>query len=468
MTPFWHAFRDVLIGLRAGEDAPVSKYKVELEHASDRSKEERKRELHLLEFRARNIVSAQKRVVERTLRRLQAAHDHSVKVIERVEKELNENYSVNTVAKKEREKAEIQFERWRKAVGRPPYRMGHHSLVDRLRLTLEPVPNSDGGITSMASTIDTNGSSPRVRHLVSVVTKLFGIVVIPLDTLYAIPGFEVLLDNSFIAYISAVILGFIFIFLGTVLAHLAPRAYSHSLNEEGQIVGTFKKLPTTLFVIAIIVSITTVYAATTIRSIVPEASVELTNIDEFVTEIESLEQRIQTLENPEFELVKIVALRKDLTLAEDEINSLRKSVLPRFTADALIALCFYSLGILSVMISKLAEYDPVFEYELAALAYGSALHTEVEIANSINSGRARADALLATLNVNIEDQEKSMEDVQLDEARKASIEDKNIEISALEADDRAKIKRETLAYAKYFRLLTRNEESIREWERIYS
>ncbi|MCJ8239279.1 hypothetical protein [Peteryoungia algae] len=467
MKRFWHAVRDVVVGLKVDEDSPVAKYKVELEHASERLKKDRERELHLLEFKAKNFIAARQTAVERTVRRLKAAHSHSTAVVERVEKELEEKYSLKTVARAEREKAQAQFEKWQKAVGRPPYRTEHRSLIDRLRLTLEPLPSSDGGITSMASTIDTNGSPPRTRSFISIAAGIIGLVVIPMDVIYALPGFRVILEDPFFAQIAAVILGLMLIFLGGTLAYLIPRAYSHSVDDAGNIAGKFNKVPLALFIVIAMLGLATIYGATTIRSIVPEANAALAEQSSINMEVSSLRSRplgSTTLEDRREEIVRLEGANSGLV---DRMAELRVVNTPRLSADALIAMCFYALGVLSVMISRSAHRDPVFEYELAALSYGGALGAEVEIANSIQSGRAKAEALLAELNVNIEDQEKELGDVQLDEARKASIEDKKLEIEALEADDRAKIKRETLEYAKYLRLLTRSPRPLREWEELY-
>ena len=96
------------------------------------------------------------------------------------------------------------------------------------------------------------------------------------------------------------------------------------------------------------------------------------------------------------------------------------------------------------------------------------MKTEVQIANGVSDGRARAEAIIAKLDVEIENKEQELEDeVGPTEKIEAEIQDMKFAMEAAEAGDAARIKREALTYAKSLKLLTRNPEALREWENIF-
>lgn len=468
MKRFFHALRDVVLGVRVGRDHPVAKYKVELERASERNRIQRERQLHSLEFQAKQDEQNTRNKRERLLRRIKAARKHSGEVLKRAESELEEKHSLRVVARRERERSEERFEAWHAALGRPPYKMEHRSMIDRLRFKLEPMQGSEGGLASMASTIDTETLSPRWRRAISIGAGVVGVLVIPFDIVYSLPGFEVLLEDPFFARMAAILLGIILFSLGSTLSYLITRVRSRHLLEDGKIGSSYSGLYAVLIVLVTLLSLTTIYGATTVRSIVPEANTLLAEQRMLSTRISSLEQRNRGGRTVEDRAEEISLLREQAGSIREQLSELRHVTYPVVSADAVIAFSFYFFAVVSVMVSKVSRHDPVFEYQLAAQSYSAALNTEVRIVNGISSGRAKAEAIIADLDVNIEDQEQELKDeVGPSKKIEAQIQDMKFAMQAAEADDSARIKREALTYAKSLKFLTWNPKALREWEEIF-
>jgi len=341
-------------------------------------------------------------------------------------------------------------------------------MIDRLRFKLEPMKGAEGGLASMASTIDTENMSPKWRRVISFGAGILGLLVIPFDIVYSLPGFEVLLDDPFFARMAAILLGIILFSLGSTLAYLIMRVRSRHLREDGTIGSSYSKMYAILLFLVTFLSLTTIYGATTVRSIVPDANTLLADEAALTTRISSLEERNRAGTTLESRNAEITLLRRQATRVRDELAELRHVTKPVASADAVIAFSFYFFAILSVMVAKVSRHDPVFEYELAAQSYSLALRTEVHIANGVSAGRARAEAIIADLDVEIEDQEKELENkIGPSEKIEAKIQDMKLEMKAAEADDDARIKREALAYAKSLKFLTWNPEALREWETLF-
>lgn len=459
--------RDVLLGLRAGADQPVSKYKIELEEHFAKKRIERERKLHSLEFKANQSEKATKRQRQRNLDRINAVREHSEAVLEKQKKELDSKHSLLSVARRERERAEKRFDEWQEALGRPPFWSAHRSLIDRMRFKFEPQTGEGNGLSAMTSTIDTEAFGSVGRRFMAIVSGVLGFLVIPFDIYYSLPGFEMILEDRRYAGVAALLLGIILAAVGSTSALLLTLMTTRRL-KDGVITTKFHSTYLVLFVLSMFIGLCVVYGGTTVRSIVPEVNsleVEKQTIGTLISQIEqggfanqSLEQRTAELERLNLEDDRL----------EAEISELKTVQFPRLTADALIAFCFYSFAILSILVSRIAGRDPVFEYELATRAWVSSVHNEIRLNNAISRGTSQADAIIASLKLNAQEAAAELEDeAGPSELTEAAVKEQKFVNEAEEAEEVERIKREALRYTKSFRFLTRNRAVIDEWTAIF-
>jgi hypothetical protein len=106
---YFHALRDVLLGLRAGDDQPIHKYKIELEEHFAKKRIERDRKLHALEFKATQSEKSTKQQRKRNLDRINAIREHSEVVLEKQKRKIEEHHSLLSLARRERARAEDRF-----------------------------------------------------------------------------------------------------------------------------------------------------------------------------------------------------------------------------------------------------------------------------------------------------------------------------------------------------------------------
>ena len=231
MKRFFHALRDVLLGLRAGADQPVSKYKIELEEDFAKKRIERERKLHSLEFKAVQSEKATKRQRQRNLDRINSVREHSESVLDKQKKELESKNSLLSVARRERERAETRFEEWQNALGRPPFWSAHRSLIDRMRFKFEPQSGEGNGLAAMNSTIDTEAFGGFWRRTFALASGFLGFLVIPFDIYYSLPGFEMILEDRRYAGVAALLLGIILAAVGSTSALLLTLMTTRRLKD---------------------------------------------------------------------------------------------------------------------------------------------------------------------------------------------------------------------------------------------
>lgn len=467
MKRFFHALRDVLFGLRAGEDQPVSKYKIELEEDFAKKRIERERKLHLLEFKAIQSEKETKRRRQRNLDRVNSVREHSESVLSKQKKELESKNSLLSVARRERERAETRFEEWQNALGRPPFWSAHRSLVDRMRFKLEPQSGEGNGLAAMNSSINTEGFGGFWRRTLAIGSGILGFLLIPLDIYYSLPGFEMILEDRRYAIVAALLLGIILAAVGSTSALLLTLMTTRKL-KDGKIT---KKIHATYLVLLLttgFVGACVVYGGTTVRSIVPEVnSVEAKQrtVGTLIDQIEQGGFANLGLERRSAELARLSAEAERL---EKEESSLKSIQITRLTADALIAFCFYSFAIISILVSKIAGRDPIFEYELATRAWVSSVHNEIRLTNAISHGTSKADAIIASLKLGAQEAGAELGDkAGPSELTQAAVKEQEFINKAEEAEEVERIKREALRYTKSFRFLTRNRAVLDEWAKIF-
>lgn len=296
---------------------------------------------------------------------------------------------------------------------------------------------------------------------------VLGFLVIPFDIYYSLPGFEIILEDRRYASVAALLLGIILVAVGSTSALLLMLMTTRRL-KDGKITSSFHITYLVLFLFSVFIGLCVIYGGTTVRSIIPEVNRLQVQRQTLGTRIGQIEQggfANLGIERRAEELVRLILDDKRL---EREIQDLKIVQYPRLTADALIAFCFYSFAILSIMVSRIVRRDPVFEYELATRAWVGAVHNEIRLTDAIEKGTSAADAIIAGLKLRAQEAEAELDDeAGPSEYTQAAVKEQKFINDAEEAEELERIKREALKYAKAFRFLTRNREVLDEWRQIF-
>ncbi|MGH1458422.1 MAG: hypothetical protein ACRBBT_05920 [Paracoccaceae bacterium] len=468
MGIFWHALRDVMIGFRGGEDGAVSKYVVEIQEDGVSRRKTEEANLRAQEKIAQIQVKIKKEDLGRSISELKARKDKSEEIYRRTQKRMEGKFAPLNMLEEEFESAEAEFNQWKVAVGRPPFRADFQSMSDRIRYRYEPEMDEGGGVREFVSGVDFSQWANKRRRFVSSISGILGYFFIPLDILYALPGFQVVLSDRGYAIAAALLLGFLLYGLGEAIAYAFERVSTEKVIE-GEIRKTLNWTYVSLLGLVAAMAISVIYGATTIRSVVPEANISLIEQRQIESALSRLETSPLLESNPEEFGAAVDELNQRLKNNAETQAGIRLVALPHMSADALIAFTFYAFSIVSIAIKRVANRDPVFEYHLAALhRYKS--HSQFLMAKiSQASGEAKFDSIMADLEMRIQNDESVLASgVSPNEAIQTEAEMIRARIEANESFIALKIKQDALTYAKWLKFWTRRNSSIEEWSQIYS
>lgn len=464
---FWCALRDRALGLRPGRDAPVAKYRLELERYS----ESRRIALQLRAEQGRRAYERERaraiRMGKRALFRLEKRRDNFEALIEKKRQQFDREHALLTQAKLEFDRADQDFQEWRTAVGRPPFSTRQESLFDQLRFRFQPKEGGPNGVADITAALDWRtvlGSIP--RRAGSMILGLLGLIVIPLDIAYAYPGFRAVLGEETYALIGATLLGLVLFTIGTVLATLYTRMRTRRC-AEGDVKRGWNASAAVLFAVTALIGLMAVYAGATIRSVVPEAANLEARAADITGEIDFVlgtSARQMSAEDREREIADLE--ERELALQND-LAALRTTLIPRPTADAVLAFCFYGFAVLSLMISRITSIDPVFEYHLAAMHRRGAQRALLTLENAVENGMNEGAATISALDAEIVNARRDVEEADGSDDTQERMADAEREIEMLEIGAADQVRRDALAYAKWLRFLTRDPEAMREWERLF-
>ena len=462
------AFTDLILGLRANRDQPVSKYCLTLSANSDSRKIRLDNQIEHLRIKLTRAKDEHRRQNERELRRLQASRDAFESQVERKKEQIERSHSLLSQAKADFEIADKDYQTWRMALGRPPYRTQYRSLYDHIKyqfIVKEPNQKKAAEISSVLDVSTLFSTLP--KRIIAVVIIMISALVIPFDVYYSYPGFKVVLEDERYAVAASILLGIILATVGATLGVLFSLAFKNSVSEDLSIKTKAQPGFFLMFVLCIFIALTVIYAGATIRSIVPEAnalSAEKSKISTRLSILGSTIYQPVSIRERNLELDRLGEIIQEIELSEQEIKSV---FTPRLTADALIAFCFYGFGVFSIMIARITVRDPILEYHLATINRENAQQAMLRFENQVEEGLSEANAIVSATDAEIDNAQMVLKEDVVDNDISEEISLLENEKSAIESEEHDKMKRDSLIYAKAFGFFSRDKNAIREWEELF-